>query len=149
MRDSPGLRALFNCHLWVSARLLPFFVGRQNMKAVRRYASPVGARPYAGLPASYIARRAVATARRPWLMRDRRCLREGLLGFRFLSLAGFEPELRFGIDTASAKAPHLAAHCWVCIDDRIVVSDRPPNMVEVLRLPQREPGAATACRAAR
>ena len=136
MRQEALQRALFNCHLWASARLLPFVVGRQDMAAVRRYTEAPARMPYAGLPDTYIAGRVRRAVRRPWLMRDRRCLREGLLAFRFLSLAGYRPELRFGIEPGSVKAPLLKAHCWVCLGDRPVVSDSAPGMVEILRLPQ-------------
>jgi hypothetical protein len=66
-------------------------------------------------------------------MRDRRCLREGLLGHRFLRLAGFDPELRFGVDPKSLQTPRVSAHCWVCLDGRPVVSDSLPGMVEIYR----------------
>lgn len=136
MRRDALRRALFNCHLWASARLLPFVVGRRDMAGVRRYTGAPARTLYAGLPASYVADRVKRAARRPWLMRDRRCLREGLLAFRFLSLAGYRPELRFGIERQSVADPLLKAHCWVCLDDRPVVSDRLPDMIEILRLPE-------------
>ncbi|TIX47863.1 MAG: lasso peptide biosynthesis B2 protein, partial [Mesorhizobium sp.] len=61
------------------------------------------------------------------------CLREGLLAHRFLRLAGFDPDLRFGVDPQSMHAPRLSAHCWVCLDGRPVVSDSLPGMVEIYR----------------
>ena len=135
MRREALRRAVFNCHLWASARLLPLVVGRRDMAAVRRYTDAPDRTPYAGLSADYIAGQVRRAARRPWLMRDRRCLREGLLAFRFLSLAGYRPELRFGIEPGSVREPLLKAHCWVCLGDRPIVSDSLPGMIEILRLP--------------
>jgi len=133
MTDGPLLRALFRAHLWLSARLLPFSVGRRSFEAVLKHAPLQSATPYRGLPASYIVAKVNRAVRHPWLMRDRRCLREGLLGHRFLRLAGFDPELRFGVDPKSMQAPSLAAHCWVCLDGKPVVSDSLPGMVEIYR----------------
>jgi hypothetical protein len=106
------------------------------MAGVRRYTSAPARTLYAGLSAAYVAGRVTRVARRPWVMRDRRCLREGLLAFRFLSLAGHRPELRFGVDPASVSGPLLKAHCWVCLEGRPIVSDSFPGMVEILRLPE-------------
>jgi hypothetical protein len=138
------LRVVFTGHVWLSARILPLLVGRQDMNGVRRYTASPERMPYAGLSADYIIGRVVRASRRPWLMRDRRCLREGLLGFRFLSLAGYRPELRFGVDVKSAGRPTIKAHCWVCLGDRAIIGDRLPDMVEILRIPAGIQGAAEA-----
>jgi transglutaminase superfamily protein len=129
------LRALFRCHLWASARLMPLLVRGRSFEQVLRWAPLASPTPYRGLPAAYIVTSVNRTVRHPWLMRDRRCLREGLLGHRFLRLAGFDPELRFGVDPRSMDAQRLSAHCWVCLDGRPVVSDSLPGMVEIYRHP--------------
>jgi hypothetical protein len=133
MADRPLLRALFRCHLWASARLLPVMIAHRGFEDVLKWAPLASPAPYRGLSATYVVARVRRTVRRPWLMRDRRCLREGLLGHRFLRLAGFDPELRFGVDPKSLQAQHLSAHCWVCLDGRPVVSDSLPGMVEIYR----------------
>ncbi|RWN17299.1 MAG: lasso peptide biosynthesis B2 protein [Mesorhizobium sp.] len=133
MTDGPLLRALFRCHLWVSARLMPVLVINRSFEEVLEWAPLASSTPYRGLPSAYIVASVNRAVRRPWLMRDRRCLREGLLGHRFLRLAGFDPDLRFGIDPQSMQAQRLAAHCWVCLDGRPVVSDKLPGMVEIYR----------------
>ncbi|TIV23477.1 MAG: hypothetical protein E5W02_05745, partial [Mesorhizobium sp.] len=79
MTDGPVLRAVFRAHLWLSARLLPVLVGRRDFESVLKLAPLRTAAPYRDLPWTYIVRRVNRTVRRPWLMRDRRCLREGLL----------------------------------------------------------------------
>jgi hypothetical protein len=133
MTDGPVLRALFRCHLWASARLMPLLVGDRNFETVLKWAPLSSSMPYRGLSSSYVIATVNRTVRHPWLMRDRRCLREGLLAHRFLRLAGFDPDLRFGVDPKSMQARHLAAHCWVCLDGRPVVSDSLPGMVEIYR----------------
>lgn len=133
MADSALLRALFRCHLWASARLMPVLVRNRSFEEVLKWAPLDSSTPYRGLPSAYIVARVNRTVRHPWLMRDRRCLREGLLGHRFLRLAGFDPDLRFGVDAKSMQAQHLSAHCWVCLDGRPVVSDSLPGMVEIYR----------------
>ena len=138
MRGETLMRAAFNLHLWTSARLLPLRMSRKTMSAIRRYAADPSRTPYAGLPADWVVARVKRMSRRPWFMRDRRCLREGLLGYRFLSLAGYRPELRFGIDPASLERPRLGAHCWVCLDGTPVISDPFPGMVEIMRIPEEE-----------
>ena len=64
-------------------------------------------------------------------MKDRQCLREGLLGFRFLSRAGFTPELRFAVDRGTVETDHITAHCWVSVDETAVISNTEPDMVTV------------------
>ena len=133
MADGPLLRALFRCHLWASARLMPALIAGRSFEDVLKWAPLASSTPYRGLPAAYIVAHVNRTVRHPWLMRDRRCLREGLLGHRFLRLAGFDPELRFGVDPKSLQTPRVSAHCWVCLDGRPVVSDSLPGMVEIYR----------------
>ncbi|WP_040591886.1 lasso peptide biosynthesis B2 protein [Mesorhizobium metallidurans] len=133
MADGPLLRALFRAHLWTSARLMPVLIGQRDFEAVLKWAPLHSSTPYHGLSSSYIVAAVNRTVRHPWLMRDRRCLREGLLAHRFLRFAGFDPDLRFGVDPKSMQAPSLAAHCWLCLDGRAVVSDCLPGMVEIYR----------------
>jgi hypothetical protein len=135
MTDGPLLRALFRAHLWLSARLMPAFVGRRDFAGVLKLAPLQSSTPYRDLPWTYIVHRVNRTVRRPWFMRDRRCLREGLLGFRFLRMAGLDPDLHFGVDAKSMHEPRLSAHCWVCLDGKPVVSDSQPGMVEIYRHP--------------
>ena len=88
MADGPILRALFRVHLWLSARLMPALIGRRDFETVLKWAPLDAPTPYRGLPSAYVVTRVNHTVRHPWLMRERRCLREGLLGFRFLRMAG-------------------------------------------------------------
>ncbi|TIS71759.1 MAG: hypothetical protein E5W99_27790, partial [Mesorhizobium sp.] len=69
----------------------PVLVARRDFESVLKLAPLQLPTPYRGLPCSYVVGRVNRTVRHPWVMRDRRCLREGLLGFRFLRMAGFNP----------------------------------------------------------
>jgi len=61
--------------------------------------------------------------RRPWRMRGRRCLRQGLLCFYFLRLIDVPAVLRFGV--FAEEGPHEVAHCWITVHDRCVTE--PPQ----------------------
>jgi hypothetical protein len=133
MSPGPLKRFLFGCHLWLSARLLPLTIHGRSFEGVLRHTDIASTTLYDGLPVDYIARRVRRVVRRPWLMRDRRCLREGILGMRFLRQAGFKPELLFGVDPSSMGNDRLKAHCWVTLDGQPVVSDKLPGMVTIYR----------------
>jgi len=120
----------FRVELWLAARLLPWRVTGKSFEQMLAMASPDGSVDLAGLPAEYVSRR-VRSVRRPWLMRDRRCLREGLLGFEFLRRSGYSPELHFAVDPASVSSDRISAHCWVCLDGKPIVGDRQGDQVTI------------------
>jgi hypothetical protein len=72
-----------------------------------------------------------ATAR-PWRMRGTRCLREGVLAFRFLRLAGHPAVIAFGVERDSIGSKSLKAHCWVTVDGRPVINPPYPGIVPVM-----------------
>lgn len=76
-----------------------------------------------------------SVTRRPWVMRDRRCLRQGFLAYWCLRSGGHKPVIHFGIDAGSLKTERVRAHCWVTIDDKPVMSDRLNNMETVFVFP--------------
>lgn len=131
MPDRLMTRARFGLELWLAARLLPIRVRGRTFAEVLALAPLDEPTPYAGLPLRYITRRVQRVVRHPWLMKDRQCLREGLLGFRFLSRAGFTPELRFAVDRGTVETDDITAHCWVSVDETPVISDTEPEMVTV------------------
>ena len=125
------IRLRFGVSLWLAARLLPFRVAHKPLQQVLGIADPSALR-FPGLPHEYITARVMRTTRRPWLMRKRPCLRQGLLGCRFLAEAGYAPELHFGIDGDSIGTHRLSAHCWVCINGKPVLNDRINDMATIL-----------------
>lgn len=124
-------RAAFRLSLSAWRLRVPLIARRAALPEIlARVAPPPGA-PFAGLPAGWILRRVRTSCRRPWLMRDRRCLREGLLAWRFLLAAGYRPRLHFGVDRTSVGQPRLAAHCWLSLDGEVVLNPPLPSHVEV------------------
>lgn len=114
---------LFRVELWLTARLLPLLVAGRDLEGALRLADGGGPPRYAGLPAEAISDAVLKVTRRPWLMRDRRCFRQGILGYRFLKMAGYSPQLHFGIDEKSLNETAIDAHCWVVLDGKPVIND--------------------------
>jgi hypothetical protein len=122
----------FRFALCVWARIVPVLAWRTDLVTLLERVAPAEHTPYQGLPAHLIAYRVKRAVRRPYFMTDRRCLREGVLADRFLRLAGYYPELRFGIDRASVATENLSAHCWIVLDNNMIMNAPPAEMVEVL-----------------
>lgn len=125
-------RVMFRTELWFWARTLPLRCRKsRDFADIMKIADAGASRRYAGLTAADIAHRAKRAARRPWVMRDRRCLREGILAYRFLTLAGIPADMVFGVDRKSIGSAKLAAHCWVVVDDKPILNPPEPSMVTV------------------
>jgi hypothetical protein len=73
-------------------------------------------------------------------MRDRRCLRQGILAFRFMAAAGYNSELHFGVDRTSL-AGSIKAHCWLVHRGTTVLNPPNPTMVPILIHSAEAPGA--------
>ena len=125
-------RLRFRLTLWWSARILPIQIGDRTLSDVLQLARHDNLAPFHGLPLAYILKRVRRTVRRPLLMRDRKCLREGLLAFQFLSAAGYKPELHFGVDQTSLSGPSVKAHCWVVHNQKAMLNPPNENMVPIL-----------------
>jgi hypothetical protein len=124
------IRLRLSVRTW--ALLLPLLAVRRGLEPLLAFTRAGPAVPYAGLPPGYIVRRVRRATRRPWLMRDRPCLRQGLLAMRFLGLAGYRPVLHFAIDRTSVTRRVLAAHCWVSLDGEVLLNPATPSMIEIL-----------------
>ena len=63
------------------------------------------------------------------------CLTRGVTLFWFLRQAGFDVELRFGIDPRTEAAGD--GHCWLTLDGAPILEKRDPllQFVETYRLP--------------
>jgi hypothetical protein len=130
----PLLRHLrFRASLWLWARLLPLIAYRRELTPLLELVRAPVTAPYGGLAVGYIAKRVKRASRRPWAMRDRRCLREGLLAYRFLSLAGYAPSLHFGVERSSTTKERVSAHCWVDVGAETVLNPPSAGMVEIFR----------------
>jgi len=125
-------RAMFRAEMWFWARTLPLRCRKsRDFADIMRIADAGADRRYNGFAAPYIAHRAKRAARRPWVMRDRRCLREGILAYRFLTLAGIPADMYFGVDRKSIGSAKLSAHCWVVVDGKPLLNPPEPSMVTV------------------
>ena len=134
-------RFLFRSELWLRARLLPLQIMGRSLQQLLALAEPPAARHrFAGISPDYVARAVRRATRRPWVMRDRRCLREGLLAYRLLAEAGLQPRLHFGVERDVVNSARVAAHCWVTLDGRTVVGESETPYVEILV----HPGAGPA-----
>lgn len=126
-------RLLLRCELWVHARILPFQAWGKSLEETLTLAQPNPLMShYKNLSPDYIARAVRRTTRRPWIMRDRRCLRQGLLTYRYLVHNGLQPQLHFGVSDDVVTSEKVAAHCWVTLDGKILIGESEISYVEVL-----------------
>lgn len=124
MDGSRLTRLRFRIALWCQARSMPIRLTADRPLAwVLSFADRAPSATYIGLPTEYILKHVARVTRRPYLMRERRCLRQGLLAFRFMKAAGHDVELHFGIDRT--RREDIRAHCWIVHDGRIVLN--PPD----------------------
>lgn len=142
--DSVVARGLFRARLWLNARLLPMRIAGKDFATILAMFERSGAARTPHWPLAYLERTVRWAVRGPILMRDRRCLRSGLLGYAALKEAGYAPELWFSVDRKSVTTARLAAHCWVSIDGEPVINQPLPDHVVVYRhgtIPPMEPAA--------
>ena len=142
--DSVLARGLFRARLWLSARMLPIRIAGKDFAAILEMFEPKGPQRTPHWPLAYLERSVRWAVRGPILMRDRRCLRSGLLGYAALKSAGYAPELRFSVDRKSVATDRLAAHCWVCVDGVPVINQPLPDQVVVYRHTAASPSEGAA-----
>jgi Transglutaminase-like superfamily len=136
-------RVRFRTALWCQARSMPFLVTPDRSLAwVLAFANRTPRARYAGLPADYILKHVRKVTRRPYLMRERRCLRQGLLAFRFMKAGGYDIELHFGVDRTSRQ--DMRAHCWIVHDGRVVLNPPDATMETILVHRATAPAAGNA-----
>jgi Transglutaminase-like superfamily len=125
------LRLRLRVQLWLASRTMPVRIrGRDLAELIAKY-EPGAKRPLVGLKAADILDAVRRATRHPWTMRNRRCLRQGLLAYRYLALAGYSPELHFGVEKSSLADPQIKAHCWVVLDDGTELNPPDDGMMTV------------------
>jgi hypothetical protein len=145
MMPFPSPRLPFAANLWLAARLLPFFANARLDRILARATPGPALHAYGHLSAADIVKAVKRAGRRPIRMRDRRCLREGLLGFHYLSLAGHRPVLHFGLQPRTLAGGRPQAHCWITLAGISVLNPAPPGMIELFAYDGRSPAdGATA-----
>lgn len=132
MSPFPPSYVPFAASLWISARLMPVFAKSAPIGALLRMATPAGqTAAYTVLSSDEIVASVKRVTRRPWRMRGRRCLREGLLAFRYLSLAGHRPLLHFAVEKETLRTDRPKAHCWISVNDEVAMNPPSPTMLEL------------------
>jgi hypothetical protein len=127
---SAPLRRRFAIHLWLAARWLPMTAKRRDIEPLLLAATPEGGHaPYRGLSSDEIVAAVRSTLARPWRMRGRRCLRESLLAFRFLRLAGHPAVIHFAVAPGRSETDRLRAHAWVSLDGICLLDPPGPEMI--------------------
>jgi len=109
---------ILRMHVRLLATIMPLLVRLLKLPALLRLLTP-GRRLYGGIDSLRVIAAVKRRLERPRNMRRRACLREGLMLFHFLRLAGYDAALHF-----SVYPPHddvrMHAHCWVSLDGRCV-----------------------------
>ena len=121
--------------IWLDARKLPYQIGEMDLSIALAWADVPADPRWSGVGTDFILRRVRRSVKHPILMRHRRCMRRGLLGFKYLRKAGFDPVLKFAVVEKSLTSKKLDAHCWVCLDGTPVISDREDGMTELMEFP--------------
>lgn len=127
--NSIGIRHRID--IWLAARVLPLLIFNRNLEQTLKLIEVSENKAFCGVSPEQISEIVIATTRRPWFMRKRRCLRQGILGMRYLRMAGYDPILRFGIDTKSISKERLNAHCWVELEGKAVINDSLADMIVI------------------
>ncbi len=120
---APPLR--LRLHVGLLATMVPLLVRVAPLsRLIRLLTPPAWLRPYRNADECQI----VAAVRRrlasPKNMRRRACLREGLVLYHFLRLAGEPAAIHVGVYPPSSDPGRMHAHCWVTLNGR-AVSDPP------------------------
>jgi hypothetical protein len=136
-------RVRFRIALWCHAKSMPLRLTADRPLAwVLSFADRARGTTYPGLSAEYILKHVARVTRRPYFMRERRCLRQGLLAFRFMKAAGHDVELHFGIDRTHLQ--DIRAHCWIVHDGRVVLNPPDANTQPIFVHSGRAPAASEA-----
>jgi hypothetical protein len=133
----------FRANLWLAARLLPFFAKRRPLDSLLAMATPPQSAAMTSPPSvSAIVEAIKAAVARPLRMRGRRCLREGLLAFHYLSLCGYRPILHFGLERDSLNRSRRSAHSWVTVKGETVLNPPSESLIKLFSYDGTKPIAA-------
>lgn len=117
--------------IWSATITLPFWLYKKDFEATLKYFDVKNDVKFSNIDQVLICKCVGLTTRKPWLMRDRRCLRQSLLAMKFLRKANLAPTINFGVDINSMSSPSLSAHCWVEINNHPVMNDIMEDMIVV------------------
>lgn len=128
---------------------LPRLVRRLPLTHLLADMLPSAVEPAWQLPPARTVAAVQAALARPFRMRGRPCLREGLAAFHFLRRGGHAAVLHFGVDRNSTRKARIRGHCWVSLDGEILLNPPAPEFVELFAysgqaLPQPQAGRRAA-----
>lgn len=127
-------RLVLRAHIWMAACLVVPLVHALPLRWVLRALSPPRWwRPYRGVAPEEVSELVGRRLARPWHMKRRACLREGLVLFHFLCLAGHEPVLHFAVFPPEPRPRAMHAHCWVTLGGRACSAPPREPTAEVMR----------------
>lgn len=106
---------LLRLHIRLYSLLVPLIVRLPFKLMLAVNDPPSWLKPYTGLAVSLIQSAVHRCLQNPRMMRRRKCLRHGLVLHHFLKLAGYNPQLHFGVYPAPDSRGKLHGHCWVCL----------------------------------
>ena len=130
-----ALKIVLAIHVWIIAAMIPLLVRVLSLKTILKVFTPSPLfRPYRGMSAEDLAGAVKKRLRRPVYMVRRACLREGLLMFHFLRLAGLEATLHISIQPKEVFGRFLA-HCWVTLPGKTVSTPPGLKMAELFSYP--------------
>ena len=126
-QDIPRARNhLLRVHVWVVATLIPLLVKLTPLRKLLGLLTPRrSARVYRRVPIEQIALLVRNRLSKVIHMRRRACLREGIVLFHFLRLAGHDAVIRFAVYPPSDDEGPMHAHCWVTVGERDISA--PPD----------------------
>jgi hypothetical protein len=129
-------RVALAVHVWIVAAIIPLLVRVLSIKRILElFTPPPLFQPYRGISAEDLAGVVKNRLKRPVYMVRRACLREGLLMFHFLRLAGLEATLHVSVHPREIFG-RFHAHCWVTSFGRTVSSPPGIQMGEVFSYPR-------------
>ena len=125
---------LLRWHVWLVASVMPLLVRLLPLPKLLSLLTPSPRRrPYKGASADCVARTVAGRLVSPRNMRRRACLREGLVLFHFLRLAGHHAALHFAVYPPDRADSQIHAHCWVTINGTPISAPAKGPHVEMLR----------------
>jgi hypothetical protein len=128
----PPVWVPFRLNLWLAARLMPAFVKRRDLSHILANATPKAHQQGSlALSPNEIVESVKSVVARPWRMKGRRCLREGLLTFYYLKLSGKHPLLRFGLLKGTLTTAKPRAHCWIVLNGETILNPPEGPMVHL------------------
>ncbi len=132
-------------HVGLVATFIPLLVKFVPLKTLAKLLTPpTWLVIYRRIPAEFIVETVHRRLESPRNMKRRSCLREGLVLFHFLKLAGIPAVMHFCVYQQQENSPRMHAHCWVTVDDAAISSPpTDPHVIMFIHPPADEQSPAT------